>query len=102
MNSLAATQKRKPEERGKASGTRLSSVPTLPRGIGSVEELEQRLRSEFDLETKFGPVVGLSRLERWERAVRLGLEPPQWVRDTIVQHGTGHDLNAHVFTSGKV
>ncbi len=103
MSNLAGKKKRTAEERGKASGTRLSCIPSH-RGIlaGSVEELEQRLRSEFDLETKYGPVVGLSRLERWERAVRLGLEPPQWVRDAIVQRGTDHDLNAHVFTSGKV
>jgi DNA polymerase delta subunit 4 len=111
MNSLANAQKRKAEERGKTSGTRLSGIPShTDRGLvpGSVkeleelEELEQRLRSEFDLETKYGPVVGLSRLGRWERAVRLGLEPPRWVRDTIVQHGTESDLNAHIFTSGKV
>lgn len=96
---------------GKTSGTRLSGIPShTDRGLvpGSVkeleelEQLEQRLRSEFDLETKYGPVVGLSRLGRWERAVRLGLEPPRWVRDTIVQHGTESDLNAHIFTSGKV
>lgn len=111
MNSLANAQKRKAEERGKTSGTRLSGVPShTDRGLvpGSVkeleelEQLEQRLRSEFDLETKYGPVVGLSRLGRWERAVRLGLDPPRWVRDTIVQHGTESDLNAHIFTSGKV
>ena len=111
MNSLANAQKRKAEERGKTSGTRLSGIPShTDRGLvpGSVkelevlEQLEQRLRSEFDLETKYGPVVGLSRLGRWERAVRLGLEPPRWVRDTIVQHGTESDLNAHIFTSGKV
>lgn len=111
MNSLANAQKRKAEERGKTSGTRLSGIPShTDRGLvpGSVkeleelEQLEQRLRSEFDLETKYGPVVGLSRLGRWERAVRLGLDPPRWVRDTIVQHGTESDLNAHIFTSGKV
>lgn len=111
MNSLANAQKRKAGERGKTSGTRLSGIPShTDRGLvpGSVkeleelEQLEQRLRSEFDLETKYGPVVGLSRLGRWERAVRLGLEPPRWVRDTIVQHGTESDLNAHIFTSGKV
>ena len=111
MNSLANAQKRKAEERGKTSGTRLSGIPShTDRGLvpGSVkeleelEQLEQRLRSEFDLETKYGPVVGLSRLGRWERAVRLGLDPPRWDRDTIVQHGTESDLNAHIFTSGKV
>ena len=108
MNSLASAQKRKAEERGKTSGTRLSGIPShtdrglVPGSVKELEELEQRLRSEFDLETKYGPVVGLSRLGRWERAVRLGLEPPRWVRDTIVQHGTESDLNAHIFTSGKV
>mmetsp|Transcript_14332 Transcript_14332/g.40939 ORF Transcript_14332/g.40939 Transcript_14332/m.40939 type:complete len:109 (-) Transcript_14332:23-349(-) len=108
MNSLANAQKRKAEERGKTSGTRLSGVPShtdrglVPGSVKELEQLEQRLRSEFDLETKYGPVVGLSRLGRWERAVRLGLEPPRWVRDTIVQHGTESDLNAHIFTSGKV
>lgn len=101
--SLVATHKKQTPD---ASSKRLSHVTTsaVSRGLeGAIdpEQLEQRLRSEFDLETKYGPVVGLTRMERWERAVRLGLDPPTWVRDAI-QGGIGTDIDAHLFTKGKV
>ncbi|TPX39801.1 hypothetical protein SeLEV6574_g06976 [Synchytrium endobioticum] len=31
----------------------------------------------FDLNGKFGPCVGLSRFERWERAKKFGMNPPE-------------------------
>jgi len=34
----------------------------------------------FDSDMKFGPSVGLSRSERWERAYKLGLHPPNNVQ----------------------
>jgi hypothetical protein len=34
----------------------------------------------FDNTADYGPVVGLTRLERYERSVRLGLDPPEAVR----------------------
>lgn len=36
---------------------------------------EEALR-QFDMDMRFGPCLGITRLERWERAVRLGLNPP--------------------------
>lgn len=33
----------------------------------------------FDLSSEYGPCVGVSRLERWERAKDMGLDPPQEV-----------------------
>jgi hypothetical protein len=36
----------------------------------------EQLLSTFDLDQAFGPSVGLSRAERWERARVLGLSPP--------------------------
>src|SRR5260370_401347 len=33
----------------------------------------------FDLTSEYGPCVGVSRLERWERAKDMGLDPPQEV-----------------------
>ncbi len=30
----------------------------------------------FDLSYEYGPCVGVTRLERWERALALGLNPP--------------------------
>lgn len=33
----------------------------------------------FDMTAKYGPCVGISRLDRWKRAQKLGLEPPEEV-----------------------
>ncbi|SAL95506.1 hypothetical protein [Absidia glauca] len=38
----------------------------------------------FDLDYAFGPCVGLTRLQRWDRAVRLGLDPPQHIRKLLL------------------
>jgi DNA polymerase delta subunit 4 len=40
--------------------------------------LEDELRL-FDLDNTFGPFVGVERLVRWQRAQRLGLNPPERV-----------------------
>jgi len=37
----------------------------------------------FDLSYEFGPCVGIPRLERWERAQALGLNPPKEVYDIL-------------------
>lgn len=48
------------------------AVPPAP----TPESVEARLR-EFDLDSKYGPCVAISRRARWERAERLGLNPPR-------------------------
>lgn len=40
----------------------------------TAEQLEGILR-KFDLNPRFGPFVGIDRLDRWERAERFGLNP---------------------------
>ncbi|RIA96804.1 DNA polymerase delta, subunit 4-domain-containing protein [Glomus cerebriforme] len=52
-----------------------------------------KLLHAFDLNYQFGPCIGLTRLERWERAHRLGLNPPEEVRDAL----TNPELNECVF-----
>ncbi|KZS94663.1 DNA polymerase delta, subunit 4 [Sistotremastrum niveocremeum HHB9708] len=37
----------------------------------------------FDTNYKYGPCVGLTRLERWEMAERLGLNPPKEIREIL-------------------
>ena len=37
----------------------------------------EHLLRQFDLSSKYGPCIGMTRLERWERAEKLGLSPPQ-------------------------
>lgn len=41
------------------------------------------LRS-FDLNMDFGPCVGITRLQRWERAKRNGLSPPEDVHAILL------------------
>lgn len=42
---------------------------------------------------EYGPCVGVSRLERWERAQALGLNPPPEVRQPFLSHD--RHLNLH-------
>lgn len=38
--------------------------------------LEEKILRHFDMSSQYGPFTGVTRLERWKRAKRLGLEPP--------------------------
>jgi len=38
----------------------------------------------FDLSYKYGPCVGVSRLDRWKRAESLGLNPPREVQEILL------------------
>ncbi|XP_078515014.1 DNA polymerase delta subunit 4 isoform X2 [Lissotriton helveticus] len=67
---------------------RFQSLPqSRPAASTPKEELAlERLRS-FDLEWRYGPCTGITRLERWERAEFLGLQPPKAIRDLVLKHG---------------
>ncbi|GBC00473.1 hypothetical protein RclHR1_03870013 [Rhizophagus clarus] len=56
-----------------------------------------KLLHAFDLNYKFGPCIGLTRLERWERAHRLGLNPPEEVRNALTSEAINPELNECVF-----
>jgi len=38
--------------------------------------LPEKILRHFDLSSQYGPCIGIQRLRRWERASRLGLDPP--------------------------
>ncbi|KAM3370484.1 hypothetical protein ACQJBY_018045 [Aegilops geniculata] len=40
------------------------------------EEDAERKAREFDMDTRYGPCLGLTRAQRWQRAAALGLAPP--------------------------
>nr|XP_033776561.1 DNA polymerase delta subunit 4 [Geotrypetes seraphini]XP_033776562.1 DNA polymerase delta subunit 4 [Geotrypetes seraphini]XP_033776565.1 DNA polymerase delta subunit 4 [Geotrypetes seraphini] len=50
------------------------------------EEVELEVLKQFDLNWRFGPCTGITRLQRWERAVELDLEPPIFIRELILRH----------------
>ncbi|CAI0395204.1 unnamed protein product [Linum tenue] len=47
-----------------------------------VEKTEQVLR-EFDMNMAYGPCIGMTRMARWQRAQRLGLDPPGDVKNLL-------------------
>ncbi|KAM9792275.1 LOW QUALITY PROTEIN: DNA polymerase delta subunit 4 [Neosynchiropus ocellatus] len=59
------------------------------------EEL-QKLR-QFDLDWRFGPCTGISRLQRWERAQVHGLNPPEEIRYLLLQTHTDPEYSQRYF-----
>mmetsp|Transcript_11561 Transcript_11561/g.35170 ORF Transcript_11561/g.35170 Transcript_11561/m.35170 type:complete len:127 (-) Transcript_11561:131-511(-) len=59
---------------------------------------EENLLRSFDLNSRYGPCTGVSRLERWERAQGLGLNPPNEVRDLLLRQ----ELNPNSLWEGRV
>lgn len=71
-----------------------STRPTNSACPLSSDEIESEL-TKYDLTSEFGPLSGLTRLERWERAETMGLQPPPLVKKLIIEHGGS---NQHVFS----
>ncbi|KAI9496113.1 DNA polymerase delta, subunit 4-domain-containing protein [Zychaea mexicana] len=61
-----------------------SAVEYIKPGIHQ-EHMSQTdiLLRKFDLDYQYGPCAGLTRAERWYRAQKLGLNPPQNVKDAL-------------------
>jgi DNA polymerase delta subunit 4 len=86
-----------------ARGIKTSLAEAGPSTPGPAEiDADEKILRTFDLQSKYGPVSGLSRLERFQRAEKLGLAPPQAVKELILKHGEDSALNEHLFTVGKV
>ncbi|CAM8968443.1 unnamed protein product [Rhodiola kirilowii] len=49
---------------------------------------ENMLR-QFDLNMVYGPCIGMSRLERWERAKKLGMNPPGHIESLLTYGKAG-------------
>lgn len=50
------------------------------------EDVTERLAT-FDRDQRFGPSMGITRLERWERAHDLGLRPPPAIKALLLAPG---------------
>merc|ERR1711998_814285 len=48
-----------------------------------LDKKSQQILHEFDLAMKYGPCVGLTRTERWDRAHKLGMNPPENVKQML-------------------
>ncbi|XP_046572807.1 DNA polymerase delta subunit 4-like [Haliotis rubra] len=59
------------------------------RGNKTQQAIDLELLRQFDLTLEFGPCSGITRMERWARAEKHGLNPPQGVKDLLEQNS--HD-----------
>lgn len=66
--------------------------------IDHEDRVHQILRV-FDLDPNYGPCMGMSRLERWQRAKDLDLDPPQEVYDILTTKQGVSEHKENVFTS---
>ncbi|XP_068607303.1 DNA polymerase delta subunit 4 isoform X1 [Brachionichthys hirsutus] len=67
--------------RGRSPDSRL--IGAEAEGQTARQEGLEKLR-HFDLDWRFGPCTGISRLDRWERAKGHGLNPPGEIRDLLL------------------
>ncbi|KAK9240871.1 DNA polymerase delta, subunit 4-domain-containing protein [Lipomyces kononenkoae] len=56
------------------------AAPIHQQGVSTVV----RILKNFDLTAAYGPTVGMTRLQRWRRAEKLGLKPPEVVYKILV------------------
>lgn len=57
-------------------------------GIGGKAEQEKQVEGrlrEFDMDMRYGPCLGLTRMERWDRAAAMGLNPPPDVEAILLK-----------------
>ncbi len=51
--------------------------------IESQENTIHLILRQFDLIARYGPTVGFTRLKRWQRAEKLGLNPPEDIKNIL-------------------
>ncbi|XXQ32962.1 DNA polymerase delta subunit 4 [Plasmodiophora brassicae] len=61
-------------------------------GWESASDAEIALR-QFDMDPKYGPCIGLTRQQRWQRAKDFGLDPPQLILDIL--KSPDHNVPSH-------
>ncbi|XP_036373287.1 DNA polymerase delta subunit 4 [Megalops cyprinoides] len=71
-------------------------TPVVPETEPEPHPLTQREKDlwelrQFDLDWRYGPCTGISRLQRWDRAALHGLNPPQVVRELLLKTGDDSD-----------
>ncbi|KAK7102116.1 DNA polymerase delta subunit 4-like [Littorina saxatilis] len=74
------------KKRPKPAVTKDDAVPSssshlLPDKNPEIETLKQ-----FDLCLDYGPCIGITRLERWQRAEKHDLKPPMKVKEILLKH----------------
>ncbi|XP_033747520.1 DNA polymerase delta subunit 4-like [Pecten maximus] len=68
------------------SSSKADPNESIPRPGHFLGKSEKDFLREFDMNLEFGPCIGITRLERWERAHKHGLQPPPEVKELVIRH----------------
>ncbi|CAO2837438.1 unnamed protein product [Amaranthus hypochondriacus] len=79
---------------GKKKTTTPSQSPALVFNHGSFDlqddyDPNEEVLRQFDMNATYGPCMGMSRLDRWNRAVKLGMNPPKEI-ETLLKSNKVH------------
>ncbi|KAG9469599.1 hypothetical protein GDO78_020127 [Eleutherodactylus coqui] len=88
--------KRQPASRRAGDTGQETAVTALPQ-LSPLDNLIQ-----FDLDWRFGPCTGITRLERWQRADELGLTPPKNIRDILMAHQADDRYQSSLWSSYSI
>jgi len=61
----------------------------VPAGVDS----EDQILKAFDMDIKFGGCMGISRLNRWKRARKFNLDPPEAVKKILDKYDETDSIN---------
>ncbi|KAK6192687.1 hypothetical protein SNE40_004116 [Patella caerulea] len=90
MSNTLVTDTYKQTKRVSRSSSKSADTKTCadsaPSTSESKFERDIELLKSFDLTLEYGPCTGISRLERWSRAEKHGLNPPQSVYNLLQLH----------------
>ncbi|KAJ4849739.1 hypothetical protein Tsubulata_016129 [Turnera subulata] len=79
-NNTSSTTKPPPKSTSWSKKKGPTVIPPEP--LDENARMEQVLK-QFDMNMTYGPCIGMTRLARWERARRLGLNPPQEIETLL-------------------
>jgi len=60
--------------------------------------INEKILRHFDLSSQYGPCIGITRFRRWNRAYRLGLNPPVEVLTVLIRAELGEGIQAKIVT----
>ena len=83
---------------GKSSAAAAEAAGAATTSQSAAAAADEAALRQFDLSTRYGPCTGITRMQRWERAVKLGLSPPPEVPEIVQRNGgLDTDFNRDIF-----
>ncbi|KEH31314.1 putative DNA polymerase delta, subunit 4 [Medicago truncatula] len=75
------------EKESKNMSSSSSVTGNVNGGVTDEQNNSESVLRQFDLNMDYGPSIGLTRLERWERAKKWDMNPPQEIKELILKSG---------------